>query len=126
MSRMIISGVALLLVIALATVGVISLNKSCEELATMLDEIQQTAINKDQEKAIELTNKAIKLWSKEEKVISLLVDHREIDEIEQTIKSLSVFARQDDMEKLEEKSSVAAERVRHIRDKEKVSPESVF
>lgn len=126
MNRMIISAVAILLVLVTATVGLISLKKSCKKLADALDEIKETAIEKDREKAKELTNKTIELWSKEEKIISLLIDHREIDEIEQTIKSLSVFARQNDMKRLEEKSSVAAERVRHIIDKEKVSAENVF
>ncbi len=126
MNRMIISAVAVLLVLVTATVGLISLKKSCEKLADALDEIKETAIEKDREKAKELTNKTIELWSKEEKIISLLIDHREIDEIEQTIKSLSVFARQNDMKRLEENSSVAAERVRHIIDKEKVSAENVF
>lgn len=126
MNRMVISVIALVLVVIAATAGLISLNHSCNRLANTLDEIKETAIEKDQDKSIELTKKAVKIWSKEEKIISLLVDHREIDEVEETIKSLPVFARQDDMEKLEEKSSVAAERIRHIKDKEKISAENIF
>ncbi len=126
MNRITISIIALLIVIALATAGHISLDNTCDDLAKTLDEIKETAIDKDQEKAIELSKNVVKVWTKKEKVISLLIDHREIDEIEQTIKSLPIYARQDDMEKLEEKASVGAERVRHIKDKEKISAENIF
>lgn len=126
MNRIVISVAALVLVIIISTIGVLSLNSSCKNLAENLDEVKQAAIDRDKEKSIELTQKVTEIWEKEEKKVSLLVDHREIDEIEQTIKSLPVYARQDNMEKLEEKSSIAAERVRHIRDKEKLSPENIF
>lgn len=126
MNRIVISVAALVLVIIISTIGVLSLNSSCKNLAENLDEVKQAAIDRDKEKSIELTQKVTEIWEKEEKKVSLLVDHREIDEIEQTIKSLSVYARQDNMEKLEEKSSIAAERVRHIRDKERMSPENIF
>lgn len=126
MNRIVVSVLALILVIIISTIGVLSLNSSCKNLAENLDEVKQAAIDRDREKSIELTQKVTEIWEKEEKKVSLLVDHREIDEIEQTIKSLSVYARQDNMEKLEEKSSIAAERVRHIRDKEKLSPENIF
>ena len=68
----------------------------------------------------------LEIWENEEKKISLLVNHSEIDEIEKTVKSLPVLARQDNMERLEEQSSVAAERVRHIREKEKISAKNIF
>lgn len=126
MNRIVISVAALILAIIISTIGVLSLNNSCKNLAENLDEVKQAAIDRDREKSVELTQKVTEIWEKEEKKVSLLVDHREIDEIEQTIKSLSVYARQDNMEKLEEKSSIAAERVRHIRDKEKLSPENIF
>lgn len=126
MNRIAVSVATLILVITVATLSVLSLDSSCKKLAEALDEIKQTAVTGDREKAIELTEKALEIWDKEEKKISLLVNHAEIDDIEQTIKSLPVYARQDNMEKLEEKSSIAAERVRHIRDKEKISAENVF
>lgn len=126
MNRMIISTIVLVLIIGISVLGVFSLDSSCKKLSQSLDEINKAAIENDSEKASALTQKAIELWEKEEKTISLLIDHREVDEIEETIKSLPVYARQDNMEKLEEKSSIAAERVRHIRDKEKISAENVF
>ncbi len=126
MNRIIVSIAALILVISIAVFGVTALDKSCKNLAVNLDEIKQSAVNNDREKAIQLTEKALEIWEKEEKKISLLVDHSEIDDIEQTIKSLPVLARQGNMERLQEKSSIAAERVRHIRDKEKILPQNVF
>ncbi|MCH5190185.1 MAG: DUF4363 family protein [Oscillospiraceae bacterium] len=126
MNRIIVSVIVLLSVVGIATFSVMSLDASCERLAESLDEIKQTAEAGDSEKAVELTENILDVWEKQEKKISLLIDHGEIDEIEKIIKSLSVYARQDNMERLEEKSSVAAERVRHIKDKEKVSPQNVF
>lgn len=126
MNRIAVSVAALILIITIATLGVLSLDSSCKKLAEALDEIKQTAVTGDREKTMALAENILDIWDKEEKKISLLVNHEEIDEIEQTIKSLPVYARQDNMEKLEEKSSIAAERVRHIRDKEKLSPENIF
>lgn len=126
MNRIAVSIAVLILVIAIAFFGIMSLDASCKKLAEALDEIKQTAVTGDREKAIALTDNILDIWDKEEKKISLLVNHEEIDDIEQTIKSLPVYARQDNMEKLEEKSSIAAERVRHIRDKEKISAQNVF
>ena len=126
MNRIVVSVIVLLLVFGIATFSVISLDASCKTLASSLDEIKKTAEEGDREKAIELTVNILDVWEREEKKIELLIDHGEIDEIEKIIKSLPIYARQDNMEKLEEKSSIAAERVRHIRDKEKVSPQNVF
>ena len=126
MNRIIVSVIALILVIAVASFSVLSLDSSCKNLSENLDEIKSAAEFKDSEKAIELTEKALELWDKEERKISLLVDHSEIDEIEKTLKSLPILARQGSMERLEEQSSIAAERVRHIREKEKISVKNIF
>lgn len=126
MNRIIVSIIALILVIAVASFSVLSLDSSCKNLSENLDEIKNAAEIKDNEKAIELTEKALELWDKEERKISLLVDHSEIDEIEKTLKSLPVLARQGSMERLEEQTSIAAERVRHIREKEKISAKNIF
>lgn len=126
MNRIIVSVIALILVIAVASFSVLSLDSSCKNLSENLDEIKSAAEFKDSEKAIELTEKALELWDEEERKISLLVDHSEIDEIEKTLKSLPVLARQGSMERLEEQSSIAAERVRHIREKEKISVNNIF
>ncbi len=126
MNRIIVSVIALILVIAVASFSVLSLDSSCENLSEKLGEIQSAAENKDNERAIELTENVLEIWENEEKKISLLVNHSEIDEIEKTVKSLPVLARQDNMERLEEQSSIAAERVRHIREKEKISAKNIF
>lgn len=126
MNRIIVSVIALIFVIAVASFSVLSLDSSCENLSEKLGEIQSAAENKDNERAIELTENVLEIWENEEKKISLLVNHSEIDEIEKTVKSLPVLARQDNMERLEEQSSIAAERVRHIREKEKISAKNIF
>ena len=126
MNRIIVSVIALILVIAVASFSVLSLDSSCRNLSENLDEIKSAAEFKDAEKTIELTEKALELWDEEEGKISLLVNHSEIDEIEKTLKSLPILARQGSMERLEEQSSIAAERVRHIREKEKISVKNIF
>lgn len=126
MNRIIVSVIALILVIAVASFSVLSLDSSCKNLSENLDEIKSAAEIKDTEKTIELTENMLEMWEKEEKKISLLVNHSEIDEIEKTVKSLPVLARQGNTERLEEQSSVAAERVRHIREKEKISAKNIF
>lgn len=126
MNRIVVAAASLILVIVIASLSIRSLDSSCEKLSEKLDEIQSTAESGDAEKAIELTENMLEMWEKEEKKISLLVNHSEIDEIEKTVKSLPVLARQGNTERLEEQSSVAAERVRHIREKEKISAKNIF
>ena len=126
MNRIVVAAASLILVIVIASLSIRSLDSSCEKLSEKLDEIQSTAESGDAEKAIELTENMLEMWEKEEKKISLLVNHSEIDEIEKTVKSLPVLARQGNTERLEEQSSVAAERVRHIREKEKISINNIF
>lgn len=126
MNRIVVSAAALILVIVIASLSIWSLDSSCENLSEKLGEIQSTAESGDNEKAIELTENMLEIWEKEEKKISLLVNHSEIDEIEKTIKSLPVLARQGNTKRLEEQSSVAAERVRHIREKERISVKNIF
>lgn len=126
MNRIVVSAAALILVIVIASLSIWSLDSSCENLLEKLGEIQSTAESGDNEKAIELTENMLEIWKKEEKKISLLVNHSEIDEIEKTIKSLPVLARQGNTKRLEEQSSVAAERVRHIREKERISVKNIF
>lgn len=126
MNRIVVATASLILVIVIASLSIRSLDSSCEKLSEKLDEIQSTAESGDAEKAIELTENMLEMWEKEEKKISLLVNHSEIDEIEKTVKSLPVLARQGNTERLEEQSSVAAERVRHIREKEKISAKNIF
>lgn len=126
MNRIVVSAAALILVIVIASLSIWSLDSSCENLSEKLGEIQSTAESGDNEKAIHLTENMLEIWEKEEKKISLLVNHSEIDEIEKTIKSLPVLARQGNTKRLEEQSSVAAERVRHIREKERISVKNIF
>ena len=59
MNRIIVSVIALILVIAVASFSVLSLDSSCENLSEKLGEIQSAAENKDNERAIEDYNATI-------------------------------------------------------------------
>lgn len=126
MVRIKISVICLVFVLVFSIVGYVLLNNSCEKLASSLDDVVNAVQANETSNLPNLVDRCIELWYKEERLISLLVDHREIDEIEETLKSLPVFIDQENFDKLQENSYIAAERVRHISSKEKFSIENIF
>ncbi len=114
MNRIIVAAVAILSAIAISFVGFFAVKNTCNKLETELVELCETAQEKDTEKAVEKTDDLITLWEEIHGTIEAFVDHSETDKLEEIIKNLPIFARQDNMERLEQQADLAIDEVRQI------------
>ena len=111
---------ALLSAILICTVGYFLLVDTCDKLETILNEVVYFAENDDTENALKKAQEVADQWEEIHGRIEAVVNHAETDELEEVIKSLPVYARLGDTERLCEKTEIAINRLHHIVKNEKV------
>lgn len=111
---------ALLSAILICTVGYFVLVDTCDKLETILNEVVYFAENDDTENALKKAQEVADQWEEIHGRIEAVVNHAETDELEEVIKSLPVYARLGDTERLCEKTEIAINRLHHIVKNEKV------
>lgn len=126
MKRTVFAITAILSSVLICIFGFIVLKKSCETLISPLKEIAEYARNDDIETAKKKTDEMILIWEETHGKIEALTHHSETDELEEIVKSLPVYASQSDMERLEEKSEIAINRLEHIRENELPKLSNIF
>lgn len=114
MKRLIISIVALLLALAICFSGYYILTKTCNELSGELENIILLIQSDNRDGALEKSEEIVEIWETAHGKIESFTPHEEMDELEEIIKSLPVYARQGNMERLEEKTEIAIGRLDHI------------
>lgn len=111
---------ALISAILICTAGYLILVDTCDKLESTLDEVVFFAEKGDTENALKKAQEAAKQWEDIHGRIEAVVNHAETDELEELIKSLPVYARLGNTERLCEKSEIAINRLHHIIKNEKV------
>ena len=111
---------ALISAILICTIGNLVLIDTCNKLESTLDEVVYFAENGDEKNALKKAEEATKQWEDIHGRIESLVNHAETDELEELIKSLPVYARLGNTERLCEKSEIAINRLHHVVKNEKV------
>ena len=111
---------ALLSAILICTAGYLILVDTCDKLETTLNEVVFYAEKDDTENALKKAQEAAKQWEDVHGRIEAVVNHAETDELEELIKSLPVYARLGNTERLCEKSEIAINRLHHVIKNEKV------
>ena len=111
---------ALISAILICTAGNLILVDTCDKLENTLDEVVFFAEKGDTENALKKAQEAAKQWEDIHGKIEALVNHAETDELEELIKSLPVYARLGNTERLCEKSEIAINRLHHVIKNEKV------
>ena len=111
---------ALISAILICTAGNLILVDTCDKLENTLDEVVFFAEKGDTENALKKAQEAAKQWEDIHGRIEALVNHAETDELEELIKSLPVYARLGNTERLCEKSEIAINRLHHVIKNEKV------
>lgn len=111
---------ALLLAILICTVGYLILVDTCDKLESTLNEVVFFAEKNDTENALKKAEEVAKQWEDIHGRIEAVVNHAETDELEELIKSLPVYARLGNTERLCEKSEIAINRLHHVIKNEKV------
>lgn len=111
---------ALLSALLICTAGYLILVDTCDKLETTLNEVVFYAEKDDTENALKKAQEAAKQWEDIHDRIEAVVNHAETDELEELIKSLPVYARLGNTERLCEKSEIAINRLHHVIKNEKV------
>lgn len=94
MKRLIPASIIFVLVILTYLLSLKYITNSCKSTNELLD--KAVAVYKEENKA-EIETKEIKeFWQKEEKILSFFVNHDHIDQIEQAISTLNVYAKEKD------------------------------
>ncbi len=111
---------ALLSAILICTAGYLILIDTCDKLESTLNEVVFFAETNDTENALKKAQEASDQWEDIHGRIEAVVNHAETDELEELIKSLPVYARLGNTERLCEKSEIAINRLHHVIKNEKV------
>ena len=111
---------ALLLAILICTAGYLILVDTCDKLESTLNEVVFFAEKNATENALKKAEEVAKQWEDIHGRIEAVVNHAETDELEELIKSLPVYARLGNTERLCEKSEIAINRLHHVIKNEKV------
>ena len=111
---------ALLSAILICTTGYLILVDTCDKLESTLNEVVFFAEKNDTENALKKADEVAKQWEDIHGRIEAVVNHAETDELEELIKSLPVYARLGNTERLCEKSEIAINRLHHVIKNEKV------
>ena len=126
MKRIILAIGALVIAFALAFTGYFWVHNACNKLETYLTEICSIAEKDDVEKAIKKSQEAVTLWEDVHDIIESFIRHEETDKLEELIKSLPLYAKQGNMERLEQQADLAIDELSHLIRNEKPLISNIF
>lgn len=126
MKRIIIAVCAITAAFAIAFIGYFSVDRACKKLEVKLDELCQIARTEDINSAVAKSDDAVELWEDVHDVIESFIRHEETDKLEELIKSLPLYAEQDNMERLEQQADLAIDELHHLIRNEKPLISNIF
>ncbi len=126
MKRIILATSAVVIAFAISFTGYFLVDKSCKKLESRLADICNIAQEKEVEMAINTSNDAVKLWEDVHDLIESFIRHEETDKLEELIKSLPVYAKQGNMERLEQQADLAIDELHHLIRNEKPLISNIF
>ena len=124
MKRLIPAAILLCLVVLTYILSLKYITKSCDETNMLL----QKAINEyEKNKTAEKSSKDVKdFWQKEEKILSFFVNHDHIDDVEQAISSLTIYAKEKDNILFYEYADTIRVLLHQIKEETKITTHSIF
>ena len=126
MKRIIIAVGAIITAFTIAFTGYFSVSRATHQLEKHLLEICKITQENNKEKAIKMSDDAILLWEDVHDTIESFIRHEETDKLEETIKSLPVYAKQGNMERLEQQADLAIDELSHLIRNEKPLISNIF
>ena len=126
MKRLIIAISAILGAFIISFSGYFSVDHACKKLENHLLEICSVAQDKKTENATKLADEAVILWEDVHGTIESFIRHEETDKLEELIKSLPIYAQQDNMERLEQQADSAIDELHHLIRSEKPIISNIF
>lgn len=126
MKRIIVAVISLAIAITICFIGYFSVDSSCKKIEENLLNICTLAQNEEVEKSIKESQTAIDLWESSHGLIESFIRHEETDKLEELIKSLPVYAKQGNMERLEQQADLAIDELHHLIRSEKPLISNIF
>ncbi len=124
MKRLIPASILLALVILTYILSTKYITNSCESTLDLLEKtVNEYRENKTAEKSSE---KIKKYWQKEEKILSFFVNHEHIDDVEQAISSLTVYAKEKDNVLFYEYADTIEVLLHQIEEETQITTHSIF
>lgn len=93
MKRLIIAGVLFILVVTIYIISVFYITNSCSKAKALLNDSVTAYEDHDTAEAEAEAEKLKNYWDKKEKLLSVFVNHTRIDDIEQAVSLLNVYAK---------------------------------
>ncbi len=124
MKRLIIAGVLFVSVIGIYLISVFYITNSCNEARQLLN--NSVTIYTEKSTAESEAKKLKDYWDKKEKLLSVFVNHNRIDDIEQAISLLNVYAKSKDNELFYEYSDTVKVLIHQILEDTKITMHSIF
>lgn len=124
MKRLIIAGVLFISVIAIYILSVFYITNSCDKARELLND-SITAYNQNNT-ATTQTKKLEDYWNEKEKLLSIFVNHNRIDDIEQAISLLSIYAKEKDNPIFYEYADTVKILIHQILEDTKITIHSIF
>ena len=126
MKRIIIAVAVIIIAFSIAFTGYFLVDKKCKELELNLAKICNISQQNNVKKAIYLSDETVELWEDIHDIIESFIRHEETDKLEETIKSLPVYARQGNLERLEQQADLAIDELHHLIRSEKPLLSNIF
>ena len=124
MKRLIPAAILLCLVVLTYILSLKYITKSCDETNMLL---QKTISEYEKNKTAEKSSKDVKdFWQKEEKILSFFVNHDHIDDVEQAISSLTIYAKEKDNILFYEYADTIRVLLHQIKEETKITTHSIF
>ncbi len=126
MKRIVTAVTVIILSFVISFIGYFWVDSSCKKLENHLWDICDLSQEKNVEKAIKMSDDAVTLWEDVHDVIESFIRHEETDKLEEIIKSLPVYAKQGNMERLEQQADLAIDELHHLIRNEKPLISNIF
>ena len=126
MKRIITAICAISFAFAISFAGYFSVDKACEKLEEHLWDICEVAKADDVNIATQKSDDAVVMWEDVHSLIESFIRHEETDKLEEIIKSLPVYAKQGNMERLEQQADLAIDELHHLIRNEKPMISNIF
>ncbi len=126
MKRIILAISAIVIAFAISFTGYFLVDDACKKLEIQLADICNVAQKQETEIAIDMSNDVVVLWEDVHDTIESFIRHEETDKLEELVKSLPVYAKQGNMERLEQQADLAIDELHHLIRNEKPLISNIF
>lgn len=124
MKRLIIAGILLVLVVATYITSLKYITTSCKETKTLLNSAVE--VYKQNQTAEAEAKEMSEFWDKKERILSAFVEHDRIDDIEQAISHLNIYAKEEDNVLFYEYADTVSVLLHQIMEDTKITTHSIF